>query len=100
MGLCQYVDLCLHASSLPCLHTFWHAIPTSFYIFNVFIFFKRKALTSIKLTPAGMVDNLVEKVDECSLNHCNVYNWECKIITLYGVEWDVRYLRVSNALNL
>ena len=25
-----YVDLCFHASSLPCLHTFWHAIPTSF----------------------------------------------------------------------
>ena len=38
MGLCQYVDLCFHASSLPCLHTFWHAIPTSFYIFNVFFF--------------------------------------------------------------
>ena len=38
MGLCQYIDLCFHASSLPCLHTFWHAIPTSFYIFNVFIF--------------------------------------------------------------
>ena len=33
-----YIDLCFHASSLPCLHTFWHAIPTSFYIFNVFIF--------------------------------------------------------------
>ena len=50
-----------------------------------------------------MVDNLAEKVDECPLNHCNVlfvYNWECKIITLYGVEWDVRYLRVSNVLNL
>ena len=39
MWLCQYVDLCFHASSLPCLHTFWHAIPTSFYIFNVFYFF-------------------------------------------------------------
>ena len=26
-------------SSLPCLYTFWHAIPTSFYIFNVFYFF-------------------------------------------------------------
>ena len=25
-------------SSLPCLHTFWHAIPTSSYIFNVFYF--------------------------------------------------------------
>ena len=33
MGLCQYVDLCFHASSLPCLQTFWHAIPTSFCIF-------------------------------------------------------------------
>ena len=32
-------NLCFHASSLPCLHTFWHAIPTSFYIFNVFIFY-------------------------------------------------------------
>ena len=35
MGLCLYVDLCFHASSLPCLHTFWHAIPTSFYVCNV-----------------------------------------------------------------
>ena len=25
-------------SYLPCLHTFWDAIPTSFYIFNVFFF--------------------------------------------------------------
>ena len=31
-------DLCFHASSLPCLHTFWHAIPTSSYICNVFYF--------------------------------------------------------------
>ena len=23
MGLGQYVDLCFHALSLPCLHTFW-----------------------------------------------------------------------------
>ena len=30
--------LCFYASSLPCLHTFWHAIPTSLYIFNVFLF--------------------------------------------------------------
>ena len=36
MGLCQYVDPCFYALSLPCSHTFWHAIPTSFYIFNVF----------------------------------------------------------------
>ena len=28
-----------HASSLPCLHTFWHAILTSLYIFNVFFLF-------------------------------------------------------------
>ena len=34
MGLCQYVDLCFHASSLPSLHTFWHAIPTSFFFFQ------------------------------------------------------------------
>ena len=32
-GALYYVDLCFHASSLHCLHTFWHAIPTSFYIF-------------------------------------------------------------------
>ena len=25
-------------SSLPCLHTFWHAIPTSCYIFNVLFY--------------------------------------------------------------
>ena len=37
MELCQYVDLCFHALSLSCSHTFWHAIPTSFYIFNVFL---------------------------------------------------------------
>ena len=38
MGLCLYVDLCFHASSLPCSHTFWHAIPT---YFTVFIFTSR-----------------------------------------------------------
>ena len=38
MGLCQYVDLCFHASSLPCLHTFCHAIPTSFYMFFIYLF--------------------------------------------------------------
>ena len=32
MGLCHYVDLKFELS-LPCLHTCWHAIPTSFYIF-------------------------------------------------------------------
>ena len=34
MGLANiYVDLCFHASSPPCLHNFWYAIPTSFYFF-------------------------------------------------------------------
>ena len=30
MGLCQHLDFYFHASSLPvpCLHTFWYAIPT------------------------------------------------------------------------
>ena len=28
----------MHHPYLACLHTFWHAIPTSFYIFNVFYF--------------------------------------------------------------
>ena len=34
MWLCKFTFTI--TSSLPCLHTFWHAIPTSFYIFNVF----------------------------------------------------------------
>ena len=34
MWLCKFTFTII--SSLPCLHTFWHAIPTSFYIFNVF----------------------------------------------------------------
>ena len=39
MGLCQYVvDLCFHASSLPFLHSVWHAIPTFFYNCDVFFF--------------------------------------------------------------
>ena len=33
MGLCQYFDLCFYASLLPCLHTFWHAIPQHIYVF-------------------------------------------------------------------
>ena len=49
MGLCQYVDLGFRALSLPCLHTFWHAIPTSFYIFNVFFFFKSCFCTFLML---------------------------------------------------
>ena len=35
MRLCKFTFTVI--SFLPCLHTFWHAIPTSFYIFNVFI---------------------------------------------------------------
>ena len=39
-GFYQYVTLiCFHASSLPCLHTFWHAIPTAFYILKCFFYF-------------------------------------------------------------
>ena len=34
MRLCIFTFTII--SSLPCLHTFWHAIPTSFNIFNVF----------------------------------------------------------------
>ena len=34
MRLCKFTFTIV--SSLPCLHTFWHAIPTSFYICNVF----------------------------------------------------------------
>ena len=35
MRLCKLTFTII--SSLPCLHIFWHAIPTSFYIFNVFL---------------------------------------------------------------
>ena len=39
------------------------------------------------LTPAGIVDNLAEKVNECPLNQGGtvlfVYSWECKLITYY-----------------
>ena len=34
MRLCKFTLTII--SFLPCLHTFWHVIPTSFYIFNVF----------------------------------------------------------------
>ena len=37
MGLWQHVNFCFHALILPCLHTFWDASPTSFYIFNAFL---------------------------------------------------------------
>ena len=37
IGLCKFTFTII--SSLPCLHTFWHAIPTSFYIFNVYVLF-------------------------------------------------------------
>ena len=34
MRLCKFTFTII--SSIPCLHTFCHAIPTSFYIYNVF----------------------------------------------------------------
>ena len=44
---------------------------------------------NVKLTPAAMVDNLAEKVDECPLSWgCYVlfvYNWEREKWPLYGV---------------
>ena len=44
----------LHTSSLPCLDTFWHAIPTSFYIFNVFYLLVLLCPTSL---PVGQEDH-------------------------------------------
>ena len=38
-GLCQYVDLCFYASSLPCLHTFLACHPYSFLHFLIFFSF-------------------------------------------------------------
>ena len=62
MGLCQYVDLCFHALSLPCLHvgTFWHAIATSFYLVSVLFLMlisvtvrpkPKKNISSVTTTP-------------------------------------------------
>ena len=46
----------IHALSLPCLHTFWHAIPTSFYIFNVFL---SLVIKLVKMSPGGMLHVVV-----------------------------------------
>ena len=44
------------------------------------------------LTPAVMVDNLAEKLNECPLYRCRyVYDLECK-------KWVVSYSGVSNVL--
>ena len=52
MRLCKFSFTI--TSSLPCLHTFWHAIPTSFYIFNVFksciLYICRMSFCKCKLT--------------------------------------------------
>ena len=37
-GALYYVDLCFHLSSIHCLHIFWHAVPTSFYIFYFLVY--------------------------------------------------------------
>ena len=47
MWLCKFTFTII--SSLPCLHTFWHAIPTSFYIFNVF----KSCIINIMGPPSG-----------------------------------------------
>ena len=56
MGLCQYVDLGFHALSLPCFHTFWHAIPTSFFFKSCFCTFQLEldlslSILSVTTTP-------------------------------------------------
>ena len=52
----MYVDLYFHASSLPCLHTFWHVIPTSSYIFNAFL-----SLVSEELATKQRVTNFIQQ---------------------------------------
>ena len=47
-------------------------------------------MSMMLLTPAGIVDNLGEKVDECPLNQGGtvlfVYSWKCKYnYILYGI---------------
>ena len=46
-----YIDL--HFYILPCLHTFWHAIPTSVFIFNDFSVF----IASLIFRPQFLVAN-------------------------------------------
>ena len=62
-------DLCFHASSLPCSHTFWHAIPTSFYIFNVFSNIKRQTriVTTVYPSPRWVGGSLCSPVPPPSL---------------------------------
>jgi len=87
MGLCQYIDLCFHASSLPCLHVFWHAIPTSFYIFNVFYFLVCNGLTTI-----GWKWN-------CFVNTAHTYC--CLLIALHTIyeQIDIFYTRLPQYLS-
>jgi len=69
-GACLYVDLCFHASSLPCLHTFWHAIPTSFYFLNV-LYFLAACFTGHSFWAYLMT---VEQIGSsfCALQNCSI----------------------------
>ena len=61
MEHCRYVDLCFHASSLPCLHTFWHAIPTAFYISN--LYFVDVNLTKFKNILSGALVTTTPEIE-------------------------------------
>ena len=74
MGLCRYVDLCFHVSSLPCLQTFWHAIPTSFCIFNVyFLLYIYMYIWCAEHIPHFMK---IEIRLEISISMCNLWQWK------------------------
>ena len=49
MRLCKFTFIII--SSLPCLQTFWHAIPTSFYILNVFLSLFDKVSLPVDTSP-------------------------------------------------
>ena len=64
-------------SSLPCFHAFWHAIPTSFYIFNV--------LYTIRITT----------VEEYTLRHSSPFQENAMTAYRGSCSSDTRYVRTD-----
>ena len=97
MRLCKFTFTII--SSLPCLHTFWHAIPTSFYIFNVFevlflYFFEGRLHSS---PPGGLCRWLSQStavsIDSEVLedNICTEKDWQRAIYLRSDVTYIPRY---------
>ena len=73
MGLCQYVDLCFHALSLPCLHTFWHAIPT------FLMFFKSCFCTFLMLISVTVEFEAMKTLSGWEAARCDEHPFRAKI---------------------